>query len=217
MIDTRVSLFLQTLQRSDQPMAKKHMPQTNRLTDSLGNHARREPKPTFHGESNRPLIVSFLNWVNPPIGVNMNGIDGAHPNYKVSIMTALNSSSGQIYLIPYAEPIAWNPMSVPSFVQYDLTSSLPGDNTSTELYYETMTVSQGSGNQLAVRSRVFLAPSSMPFTNNGVTTSTASVASPAIIQVSGIVNSFNQVVSVYYEHFLTTDLGPADLFLQQPW
>ena len=200
-------------------MATKHRPITNRLTESLGNHARREPKPAALRDSTRPLIMSFLNWVAPPIGINMTGIDPVNQNYKVSIMTALNSSSGQIYLIPYAEPIAWNPVSIPtSFVQYDLTSSLPGDNNSTELYYETMTVSQASGSQLAIRSRVFLTPGSAPFTNNGVATSTATAASPALIQVTGIVNSFNQVVNVYYEHFLPTDfLGPTDLFLQQPW
>ncbi len=198
-------------------MATKHKPITNRLTESLGNHARSEPKIGRHGESTRALVVSFLNWVAPPIGINLSGIDPVNPNYKVSIMTALNSLTGQIYLIPYAEPIAWNPLSIPSFVQYDLTSGLPGDNSATALYYETMTVSQASGNQLAVRSRVFLTPQSTPFTNNNVTTSTASAASPAIFQVTGIVNSFNQVVSVYYEHFLPTDLGPTDLFLQQPW
>jgi hypothetical protein len=198
-------------------MATKHRPITNRLSDSLGNHARREPKPGVRIDSNRPLIMSFLNWVAPPIGINMTGIDPVNPNYKVSVMTALNSSTGQIYLIPYAEPIAWNPLSIPSFVQYDLTSSLPGDNNSTELYYETMTVSQSSGSQLQIRSRVFLTPGSAPFTNNGVTTSTATAASPAVIQVTGIVNSFNQVVNVYYEHFLPTDFGPTDLFLQQPW
>jgi hypothetical protein len=131
-------------------------------------------------------------------------------------MTALDSSSGQVYLIPYAEPIAWNPMSIPSFVQYQLTSSLKGDP-ATQSYYETMTVAQSSGSLLEIRSRVFLTPQASPFTNNGVTTSTASAASPAIIQVTGIVNSFNQVVNVYYEHFLPTDLGPTDLFLQQPW
>ncbi len=198
-------------------MATKHKAITNRLTESLGNHARREGTPP-RTEVNKPLVVSFLNWVAPPIGINMTGIDPVNPNYKVSIMTARNSLSGQIYLIPYAEPIAWNPLSGPSFVQYDLTSLLPGDNNSTELYYETMTVSQASGSQLAIRSRVFLTPQSAPFTNNGVTTSTATAASPALFQVTGIVNSFNQVVNVYYEHFLPTDfLGPTDLFLQQPW
>jgi hypothetical protein len=197
-------------------MATKHRPITNRLTESLGNHARPEARPP-RTESTRALSMSFLNWVAPPIGINMNGIDPVNPNYKVSIMTALNSSTNQIYLIPYAEPIAWNPASIPSFVQYDLTSGLPGDNSAAALYYETMTVSQSSGSQLAVRSRVFLTPQSAPFTNNGVATSTATAASPAIIQVTGIVNSFNQVVSVYYEHFLPTDLGPTDLFLQQLW
>jgi hypothetical protein len=198
-------------------MATKHRPITNRLADSLGNNARHEAKPPRTAIT-KPLMVSFLNWVAPPIGINMTGIDPVNPYYKVSVMTALNNSTGQIYLIPYAEAIAWNPLSAPTFVQYDLTSSLPGDNNSTELYYETMTVSQASGSQLAIRSRVFLTPAAAPFTNNGVTTSTATVASPALIQVTGIVNSFNSVVNVYYEHFLPTDfLGPTDLFLQQLW
>jgi hypothetical protein len=200
-------------------MAKKLIvPMTNRLTDSLGNHARHEPKPAVHGESTKQLLVmSFLTWVDPPIGVNMNGIDNTNPNYKVSIMTVYSSSTGLVLLLPFTESIAWNPVSAPTLLQYQLTSALSGDPTGS-LYYETMTVTQASPGMVSIRSRVFLTPSSTPFTNAGVTTSTATVASPAIIQVNGVVNSYNQEVTVYYEHFLPSDFyGPTDLYLQQPW
>jgi hypothetical protein len=198
-------------------MAKKLIePHTNRLTGSLENHARREPKPTFHGESTHPSVMSFLSWIAPPIGVDMSGIDTVNPHYKVSIMTVGSSSGGPILVLPFAEPIAWYPMAAPSIqLQYQLTSTLPGDPTIPD-FYDTMTVSQISPGVLTIRSRVFLTPRSTAFAN--VTTSTATTVSPPIIQVSGVVNSFNQEITVFYEHFLPADTyGPTDLYLQQPW
>ena len=50
----------------------------------------------------------FLNWIDPPIGVNMQGIDSAHPFYKVRLMSIGTVGGGPTLIIPYAEPFQWN-------------------------------------------------------------------------------------------------------------
>jgi hypothetical protein len=198
-------------------MATKHTESTaNRLGNALENHAQTAHKAGLRITSTQPSYMSFLSWIDPPIGVDMSAVDTVHPQYKVSIMTVGSSSGGPVLVLPFAEPIAWYPMAAPTIrLQYSLSSTLPNDPTGAD-FYETMTVSQVSPGVLTIRSRVFLTPSKTAFT--GVTTSTATVSSPAIIQVNGVVNSFNQQVTVFYEHFLPSDAyGPTDLFLQQPW
>ena len=198
-------------------MAKKLIePHTNRLTGSLENHAQREPKPTFHGESTHPSVMSFLSWVDPPIGVDMTGIDTVNPHYKVRIMTVSSNSerSDPCTSVRRTHRVVPDGCANDS-LQYQLTSTLPGDPTVLD-FYDTMTASQISPGELTIRSRVFLTPNATAFAN--VTTSTATAVSPPIIQVSGVVNSFNQAITVFYEHFLPADTyGPTDLYLQQPW
>ena len=204
-------------------MSKKIIvPATNRLTESLGNHARHETRPALLLESNKPLIAaSFLRWLDPPIGVDMSGIDttAGHSNYKISIMTVYVSSTGQVLVLPYAEPVLWSTLSPPILLQSQLTSTLPGDTTMSPLYYETMLVQQASPGVLPIRTRVFLTPSSTPFTNPGVASPSTATVVPGMIQVTGVVNSFNQpITAVYYDHFTINDSYlPADLYLQQPW
>ena len=69
-------------------MAKKLIePHINRLADSFGNHVRRETRPTVRSRVDHPSVMSFLSWIDPPIGVDMTGIDSVNPHYKVRIMT----------------------------------------------------------------------------------------------------------------------------------
>ncbi len=163
-----------------------------------------------------PSILSFVDWIVPPIGVNLSGIDTANPNYKVSIMAASSSSSG-LLILPFTELVTWNPASAPGrVVQYQLTSTLPGDPSSAD-YYETMVVTQSSPGNVIIRSRIFVTPQTTPFGSPAVTSS-ATPDTPAIIQVTGVVDSTNTAVNVYYQHFTVSDtFGPPDLFLQQPW
>ncbi len=182
--------------------------------DSLGNHRGLAVKPATKITSTQPSVMSFLSWIAPPIGVNMSGIDAANPNYKVSIMVVA-STSGGLLILPFAEPVAWNPMAAPPVrLQYQLTSTLPNDPTGKE-YYETMTLSQSSPGSQTIRSRVFVAPQTTPF-GSPVLTSTAVGDTPSIIQVNGVIDSTNMVRTVLYQHFTPAD-GAPDLFLQQPW
>jgi hypothetical protein len=167
-------------------------------------------------DSNQPAAMIFLNWIDPPIGVNMSGVDNVNQFYKVSVMSVGISGGGQSLILPYAEPVAWNPMATPATrCQYQLTSILPGDPSALD-YYETMTLSQSSGGQQTIRSRIFIAPQSQPFANVPVAKVTS--GSPSYIRVSGVTNSANLPQTVLYLHFLTNDqYGPTDLYLQQPW
>ena len=116
------------------------------LADSLGNHHRSAAisVPTVHNIL--PPVMSFLSWIDPPIGVNMSGIDTANPSYKVRVMV-ISSASGGLLILPFAEAFAWNPMSAPPIrLQYQLTSALPNDPTGKE-YYETMTLTQSAPGQ----------------------------------------------------------------------
>jgi hypothetical protein len=167
-------------------------------------------------DSNQPAPMIFLNWIDPPIGVNMSGVDNVNQFYKVSIMSVGVSGGGQSLILPFAEPFQWNPMAAPTIrCQYQLTSILPGDPSGLD-FYETMTLSQSSGGQQTIRSRIFIPPQTQAFAS--VPTAVASAAVPSYIRVSGVTNSANLQVTVVYLHFLTNDqYGPTDLFLQQPW
>jgi hypothetical protein len=181
--------------------------------DLLENHRLRGTITPADNQSTQPSIFSFLSFVDPPIGVNMAGIDTQNPNYKVSVMTAI-SRTGQVLIIPFAEPVAWNPASAPVVrVQYFLNSTLgsdPGPD-----FYETMILSQPLPGGQTIRSRIFVPPSSQQF-GNPVLLSTATAANPSLIQVNGVVDSSNLTRSVQYLHFTVAD-GAPDLFLQQPW
>jgi hypothetical protein len=196
-------------------MNKKTTQTTTQLpAESLGNHRLLAAKKQTSNESNQPSFSGFLSWIDPPIGVNMSGIDSTHPNYKVSIMVVTTVSSG-LLILPFAEPFEWNPMASPPVrLQYQLTSTLSGDPTGKD-YYQTMTLTQGSPGSQTIRSRVFLTPQTTPF-GSPVLTSTATADTPSIIQVSGIVDSTNLTRTVTYLHFTPAD-GSPDLFLQQPW
>jgi hypothetical protein len=182
--------------------------------DLLGNHRLVTAKVPTINESNQPSVLSFLSWIDPPIGVNMSGIDTVHSSYKVSVMV-VTTSTGALLILPFAEPFAWNPMAAPPVrLQYQLTSTLQGDPTTKE-FYQTMTLTQSSPGSQTIRSRIFLAPQATAFASP-VLTSTATADTPAIIQVSGIIDSTNLTRTVSYQHFTPAD-GSPDLFLQQPW
>jgi hypothetical protein len=184
------------------------------LADSHVNHDRHGAKIPFNTESTQPSVLNFLSWIDPPIGVNMSGIDLANPHYKISIMVVA-ATNGSLLILPFAEPFPWNPMAAPPVrLQYQLTSTLSGDPT-TKDFYETMTLTQSSPGSQTIRSRVFLTPQAAAFASP-VLTSTATVANPAIIQVSGFVDSTNAPRTVSYMHLIPAD-GSPDLFLQQPW
>jgi hypothetical protein len=198
-------------------MNKKTTYASNRLSAStLGNHSERAVIEPGHVFFNSPSVLSFLSWIDPPIGVTMRGIDNAHPNYKVRMMV-VRSTSGSLSILPFAEPFAWNPMAAPSIrVQYQLSSTLPNDPAGRE-YYETMVLSQSAPGSQTIRTRVFVPPQTTPF-GSPVQTGSATGAVPATMQVNGVIDSTNLVRTVYYQHFTVSDaLGPPDLFLQQPW
>jgi hypothetical protein len=154
------------------------------------------------------VVLNWLQWIDPPIGVNVNGV-----NYKVRIMFVSNLQ-GTTKTLPFAELFTWNPANPPvGLWQYYLTSVVD-PNQSGSKYYETMIVSQTSGPGLTIKSRVFVTPQSTPFA--GPTLGTATPDNPAsILQVNGVVDSTNTTRSVSYQHF-TTNGAPTDLYLQQP-
>jgi len=192
-------------------------PKTRLPGDSLGNNRQLAVRPPERILSTQPSVVSFLSWIDPPIGVNMSGIDNANPNYKVSIMVVAPANGGPLLVLPFAEPVAWNPMAAPTIrLQYQLTSTLPNDPSGAK-FYETMSLSQSAPGSQTIRSRVFLTPQATAF-GSPVVTSTATADSPPIIQVNGVIDSTNLARTVFYQHFSPSDgLGPIDLFLQQPW
>jgi hypothetical protein len=201
-------------------MSKKTTRRSGQARDGSRGHHDPMSKVTARLTSTQPSVLSFVSWIDPPIGVNMNGIDAYTLNYKVSIMIA-QSTTGQ-QEIPFAEPITWNPMVPPPsilLVQYQLMSGLPGDPIGNE-YYETMILQQPTAPSLFVRSRVFMPPQTSQF--SGVKLGTAT--NVGIVQVTGVIDSTNQAINVYYQHFTVTDPSgfdptgtPADLFLQHPW
>ena len=94
--------------------------------DLLGNHRLGAAKVSTINESNQPTVTSFLSWIDPPIGVNMSGIDTVHSSYKVSVMV-VTTSTGGLLILPFAEPFAWNPMAAPPVrLQFQLTSRIAG-------------------------------------------------------------------------------------------
>ena len=90
-------------------MNKKTIPPVSRsIANSLGNHDRLATDPLLRIESTQPSVMSFLSWIDPPIGVNMSGIDTAHPSYKVRVMVVA-SANRALLILPFAEPLVWNP------------------------------------------------------------------------------------------------------------
>jgi hypothetical protein len=189
-------------------------PARPRVAKALGNHDRLATDPLFRIESTQPSVMSFLSWIDPPIGVDMSGIDSAHPNYKVSVMVVA-SATGGLLILPFAEPVVWNPKAAPTIrLQYQLTSTLPNDPPGLK-FYETIFLSQTAPGSRKIRSRVFVAPQVTPF-GSPVVTRTGTVLMPPIIKVTGIIDSTNLARTVQYQHFTSSD-GLPDLFLQQPW
>jgi hypothetical protein len=195
-------------------MSKKTTRRSGQARDGSRGHHDPMSKVTARLTSTQPSVLSFVSWIDPPIGVNMSGIDTVHSSYKVSVMV-VTTSTGALLILPFAEPFAWNPMAAPPVrLQYQLTSTLQGDPTTKE-FYQTMTLTQSSPGSQTIRSRIFLAPQATAFASP-VLTSTATADTPAIIQVSGIIDSTNLTRTVSYQHFTPAD-GSPDLFLQQPW
>lgn len=164
----------------------------------------------------QPAPLIFLNWIDPPIGVNMTGVDNVNQFYKVSLMSVGTVGGGSTLILPFAEPFQWNPMVLPTVqCQYQITSILPKDPT-TPSFYDTMTLTQLTGGQQTIRTRLFTPPPAAALATEPVAVATA--GPPTYFRVSGIVDSTNNPRTILYLHFTTNDqYGPTDLFIQQPW
>ncbi len=201
-------------------MAKKHAPSPTPLRTPPARKPSLDGIPVKIDSHSQPSSMIFLNWIAPPIGVNINNV-----SYKVSLMSVGVAGGGQLFVIPFAEPFAWNPLTNPTTLcQYQLTSTLSSILSGTQQitdpgldHYETMTLTQSGGGLQTIRSRVFVPPQSQPFPGVPIGAS-VTAATPSLISVSGVTDSTNTPQTIQYLHFLTSDqYGPTDLFLQQPW
>jgi hypothetical protein len=197
----------------------KPQSETGSTKTSNGEHVIR------HKDSTQPAAqMIFLDWINPPIGLDMSQADPAHPNYRVKIMVVGVQGGSTVLMLPFAEPVVWNPsVQPPTRWQFQMIGVSPNDPASLE-YYMTMTVSQGTPGLQTIRSRIFTTPlaSPDPSVSQVIKTGSLVAGSPATIQVNGVVDSSNNTVSVRYNHVVINSLtidpgGPRDLFLQQPW
>lgn len=165
-----------------------------------------------------PPVWPFVQWIDPPIGFDMNGYDPNHPYYRVRIM-----SVGAGVVVPLVDFIVGPPpAAIPPIWEFQMIGvngggCPPPEDPAGLLYYKTMTVRQGAPGLKTVRSRIFTPPHSNPSVQNHINAVYLEEVAPALFQVAGIPNHPN----VWYKHVKITNNNvgggsPLDLYLQQP-
>jgi hypothetical protein len=156
-------------------------------------------------------LMTFVNWIAPPIGFDMSGIDPTNNYYSIGIMNVSPVVPGPHLSVPFAQVIQPPPGAQPSsFYPFPMTGVQTLDPYGLQYYWAANVSLPPPGG--AIWSRVFLPPQLGPLT--GLPDGT-----PAGISVANVPLLGGGTATIAYHHVIVSSLSvppPADFYLQQP-
>ena len=156
--------------------------------------------------------MTFVNWIAPPTGFDMSGIDPLNNYYSVGIMKAAPIGPGTTLYVPFAQVLQPPPGGHPStFYPFPMTGVQGLDPYTLQYYWAANVVFSTPSGPIPVWSRVFLPPQPGPLSG-------FPDGSPPGINVANVPLSGGGFTSVSYHHVLLPGSvpPPAEFYLQQP-